>query len=166
MEIIELNKFSHLHDGKKVIFCKTDFLIEEFENIKKIEDDFILITCNSDFSINDVILNLIPSNIKKWYGQNILVFHDKIEPIPMGIENRYESDRIGHGVGYHERVKLKENLLNRNLNIIPTKKIYSNFQINTNYTHRTPIKEVCIKSPHIEWEEPTLSLDVFFSGNI
>lgn len=163
MEIIELNKFSHLHDGKKIIFCKTDFLIEEFENIKNINNDVILISGNSDYPINEDIVKLMPENITMWYGQNVLVYHEKIEPIPMGIENRYESVRHGHGIGYHSRVEVKENLILRNLKLSPSKRIYSNFQINTNYSHRNPVKEICIKSTHIDWDEPNLPLEDFFN---
>lgn len=163
MELIQLNKFSHLHDGKKIFFCKTDFLIEEFENIKKIDDEVILITGNSDFPISDNVVNFMPNNIKKWYGQNVLTFNDKIVPIPMGIENRYESIRYGHGIGYYDRVETKENLLNRKLTAVPTKKIYSNFQIDTNYFHRKSVREICMQSSHIDWNEPNLSLDDFFN---
>jgi hypothetical protein len=105
----------------------------------------------------------MPKNILKWYGQNILTFDDKIEPIPMGLENKLESLRIGHGIGYYDRVEIKENLLGRNLLLNPTKGIYSNFQINTNYSHRNIIKNVSIKSNHIDWEEPNLSLENFFN---
>jgi len=163
MELIQLNKFSNLHDEKKIIFCKTDFLLQEFENIKKINNDIILITGNSDYPILDNIIELIPKNVKKWYGQNILTYHEKIEPIPMGIENRYDSVRSGHGIGYYERVEIKESLLKRNTTLTPTKKIYSNFQINTNYTHRQKVKSISIESPHIDWEEPNLSLEGFFN---
>ena len=29
-QIIQVNKFSQLHDGKKIIFCKTDYIMQEF----------------------------------------------------------------------------------------------------------------------------------------
>lgn len=163
MQIIQLNKFSHLHDGKKIIFCKTDFLLDEFKNIRNLNNEVILITGNSDYPILDNILNVMPPNIKRWYGQNILSFHEKIIPIPMGIENKFESIRFGHGIGYPERVEIKENLLNRNLDVIPSKKIYANFQVNTNRSHRQKIKEICIESPDIDWSNPTLSLEDFFN---
>ncbi len=162
MEIIQLNKFSSLHDGNRIIFCKTDFILNEFQNISNIENDVIFITGNSDYAITEEYFNLIPKNIKKWYAQNVLVFNDIIEPIPMGIENKNESVRTGHGIGYYDRVLNKENLLNRKINKVPNKKIYANFQINTNYHHRYPIMEICKKSSFIDWDDPILSLDNFF----
>lgn len=37
MDIIQINKFSNLHSDK-IIFCKTDFIFEEFKNIEKLDD--------------------------------------------------------------------------------------------------------------------------------
>jgi hypothetical protein len=163
IDLIQLNKFSKLHDGANVIFCKTDYILSEFEYINNLSNDVILITGNSDYGITDDIIKNMPKNILKWYGQNVLTFHDKIEPIPMGLENKLESFRYGHGVGYYERVEKKEEILNKNFTIKPDKFIYSNFQVNTNFHHRMSVKDICIKSNHIEWEEPNLSIDNFFN---
>lgn len=162
LDIISLNKFSHLHDGRNIIFCKTDYLLSEFQNIKQIDNDVILISGNSDFPIDDYISSKKPKNIKKWYAQNVLTFDDKIIPIPMGIENKDESIRSGHGIGYYERVYEKEKILNSNLNIEPINEIYSNFDVNTNYVHRNLVRDLCVNSSHINWEEPNLSLTDFF----
>ena len=93
MEIIQINKFSNLHNDIDLIFCKTDFLEDEFRKIKEIKNDVISITGNSDYSIDYNIIKNMPSNIKKWYGQNILYNHSNIIPIPMGIENKLDSIR-------------------------------------------------------------------------
>jgi hypothetical protein len=162
-EIIELNKFSTLHDGKKIIFCKTDYILSELESIKKLPNQVVLITGNSDYPITDDIVKNLPKNIIKWYAQNALTFHEKIEPIPMGIENELESSRDGHGIGYYDRVKTKKSLLYRDILITPTKNIYSNFQINTNFFHRQQVKNICLLSGHIDWEEPNLPLENFFN---
>jgi hypothetical protein len=139
MDLIQLNKFSHLHDGKKIIFCKTDFLISEFENIKNIGGEIVLISGNSDYGITDDLLKILPKNVRVWYAQNAISKDKKLIPIPIGIENRFESVRVGHGVGYYERVELKEKLLINKKLKTPTKKIYSNFNIDTNYSHRNHV---------------------------
>ena len=118
---------SEWHDGDKIIFCKTDFLDSEFSNISKITGDVILITGNSDYAITDDIVKRAPKNIKKWYAQNALTNSDLVTPIPMGIENKLESLRLGHCIGYFERVQEKEILLNNIKNKEPIKFIYSNF---------------------------------------
>lgn len=163
MNFIELNKFSELHNGEDIIFCKTDFLFEEFKKIKDIGKKVILITGNSDYPIDESRVKDIPSNIVKWYGQNILSNHEKLFPIPLGIENKNECLRAGHGVGYFDRVSVKESLLSRSVDIKPTKVIYANFNANTNPQYRNKIKSICQESKHIDWEEPNLSLEGFFN---
>ena len=163
MELIQLNKFSELHDGKNIIFCKTDLLNDEFNHITKLENDVILITGNSDYAITDDIVKSSPKNIKKWYAQNALTNSDLVVPIPMGIENKLESLRECHGIGYFERVQEKENLLNNIKNKEPEKFIYSNFNIRTNYTERIKYKNISIDCSHIDWEESNLPLHDFFN---
>ena len=162
MDFIEINKFSELHDGDEIIFCKTDFIFNEFEVISKIPHDVILITGNSDYPIDSVIFDKKPKNVKKWYAQNALVNDDILIPLPIGLENKLESMRLGHGIGYYDRVLEKEKLLSRNITELPIKKYYSNFDINTNHTYRSKIKTICENSPHIDWEESNLSLTKFF----
>lgn len=161
-EIIQLNKFSKIHNNRSIIFCKTDYILREFEYIKNIQSQVVLITGNSDYAINDKITAIMPSNIKLWYAQNCITNHQIVHPIPMGIENKFESFREGHGISYPDRVKLKEQLLSRNINITPSKFIYANFKVNTNYKHRSIVMDLSQKLKHIDWEDPILTLEEFF----
>jgi hypothetical protein len=161
---IQINKLSYLHNGKNIIFCKTDFLLSEFDNIKKLNNDVILISGNSDYVIDDNILNRLPSNVKKWYAQNAMIVNDVIECIPLGIENlniSYRGDY--HGIGYGH-VQIKENMINSKKDITPSKLMYANFNINTNPVHRTQIKEICMSTDFIDWVEPNLSIENFFTN--
>ena len=161
--IIQLNRFSDIHDGKKIIFCKTDFLSKEFEHIKTLDNEVVLITGNSDYPITNATTDQSPKNIKQWYAENCLSDADFIEPIPLGIENKNKCHREGHGVGYHERVSEKEAILTRNkFDSKPTRGIYSNFTTRTNPAHRATIKDICTHSSFIEWEDANLSLKQFF----
>lgn len=162
MDIIQINKFSNLHSDK-IIFCKTDFIFEEFKNIEKLPHDVILITGNSDYPIDEHRFYSKPKNIKEWYAQNALINNEILVPLPIGLENKTDSMRHGHGVGYYDRVLEKELLLSRNFTTYPTKKYYSNFNISTNYQYRLKIKNICINSPHIDWEESNLSSTEFFN---
>jgi hypothetical protein len=164
VDTIEINKLSHLHNGSSVFFCKTDYLFSEFENIKKQNNDVVLITGNSDYAITDEIVSLIPINIKRWYAQNALSNNSVLEPLPIGLENKLPSVRENHGIGYFDRATLKESLLEKikSRNKEPTKFVYANFNINTNPNYRNPIKEMCQNASFIDWEEPNLSLESFF----
>jgi hypothetical protein len=162
MDFLQINKFSELHDGENIIFCKTDFIFNEFEKISKIPHDVILITGNSDYPIDSVRFGKKPKNVKKWYAQNALINDEILIPLPIGLENKLVSSRQGHGVGYYDRVLEKENLLSRKITKTPIKKYYSNFDINTNYLYRSKIKFICENSNHIDWEDSNLSLTEFF----
>jgi len=162
-EIIELNKFAELHDSKQVIFCKTDFLGKEFEYIKSLSNKVILITGNSDYGITDQIVSQMPNNISYWYAQNCLTKYEKVFPLPIGIENRYECSRSGHGIGYPDRAEIKEQLLSRNLDIIPDKLIYANFAIHTNPSYRSLVRDICLEKEFIDFENANLQLDSFFN---
>ena len=163
MDFIQINKFSKLHDGDKIIFCKTDFIFEEFKNIEKIPHNVILITGNSDYPIDEHRFYSKPNNIKKWYAQNALINDEILIPLPIGLENKLESVRPGHGIGYYDRVSEKESLLSRSIVTPSTKRYYSNFNISTNHQYRSKIKNICINSSHIDWEEYNLSLTEFFN---
>jgi hypothetical protein len=161
-DYIQINKFSKFHNGNNIIFCKTDFLQQELEKIRKIQNDVVLITGNSDYPITENYFHNLPKNITKWYAQNALYKSDILEPIPIGIENRYPSLRDGHGIGYYDKVTEKEGLLSRNIKTNPSKFIYSNFTIGTNFLHRNECKNKSIETDFIDWEDSNLSFNSYF----
>jgi hypothetical protein len=163
MNFFELNKLSYLHNRYDIFFCKTDYLLEDFNTISKLKNQVILITGNSDYPIVDHILQIMPKNIKKWYATNCLTNSSILQPIPLGLENKQVSKRENHGVGYLERASLKEELLSRKLNINPNKFIYANFKIESNPSYRIFCKEICNKIEHIDLEENELPLEIFFN---
>lgn len=159
----QINKLSELHDGKNIIFCKTDFIQQEFQYINSLDNDVILITGNSDYAIDHHKFNDRPKNIKKWFAQNALVNHEDLIPIPIGLENKLPAMREGHGIGYFDRVKEKEELLIKNTGLLPQKEIYANFNINTNPSYRREVLNVINETSFIDWAPWNLSLDEFFN---
>jgi len=120
--ILQFNKFADLHDGKKIIFCKTDFILQEFNKIKNLNNDVILITGNSDFGIffknNSFIIkdlnhniltvfkqDLFPENIKLWFTVNNCTDLNFIKTLPLGIENDNDCKLIGHGKGWPHAIE-------------------------------------------------------------
>lgn len=91
--------FISLANKDNIFYCHTHEAIDFFKTPPK--QKFVLITHNSDGKItdkpkrfdqgssNDCDLNQIniPKNLIKWYGQNIDIIHEKIESIPIGLEN-------------------------------------------------------------------------------
>ena len=163
LNYFQINHLSSLHNGKSIFFCKTDFLLTDFDYISKLNNEVILISGNSDYPITDKLVNSAPKNIIKWFTQNALSNNNILEPIPIGLENKIESIRKGHGICYYDRVCIKEKLLSRNINQIPTKYIYCNFNVNTNIPHRGHIKIFCEHVDYIDVDICNLSLYNFFN---
>lgn len=156
-DLIQINKLSKLSDGKKIIFCHTDHIIEDFKYIESLSNDVIFITGNSDYGITDKLVALAPKNIKKWFCQNRLSNHPLLESIPIGVENTIPCKREGHGYVWdhaHEKIRLLSSPPSHSK---PTKLLYSNFKVNTNPSHRIPVRDICQKQDHITWTDPSLS---------
>jgi hypothetical protein len=161
MNTIQFNKLSELHNGETIFFTKTDFIVSDLVAISKLKNDVILMSGNSDYVIDEVHLRLIPDNLKVWFATNAIVSHPKIVNLPLGIENYKPALRDGHGIGY-DRVKTKDDFISNYVDRQPKSLMYANFNVHTNPNHRTQVRNICIQSPHITWEEPTLSVEKFF----
>jgi hypothetical protein len=151
-----------LHDAQNIFFCKTDYLLEDFNIISKLDNEVVLISGNSDFNITDEIVSKMPNNIKAWYAQNALANNSKVHPLPIGLENKEASARMNHGIGWGDRVIQKEKAIETIQDSKPTKFIYANFNIDTNLSHRTPIKNLVQNQKHITWKNPNLNLIDFY----
>ena len=73
---------------KDIIFVSSHLLKEFFKTChNNIRNKYILISHNADTNITSEYLKYIDNKIIKWYAQNLLCEHDKIELIPIGLEN-------------------------------------------------------------------------------
>ena len=114
-------------DGMK-IFVKTDLLLEFISNVlPKIKNNFNLYTHNSDFGIDNKYLPLLNnSKLINWFAQNVLIKHNKLVSIPIGLANqRWPHGNIKTLNKVISEANTKDNLL------------YINFDINTNVQERT-----------------------------
>ena len=144
---IETNKFSYIIKDSPtvtIIFCKTDFLFQEFENLKNLNKKIILLTGNSDFPITEDHATKAPPNLLRLYGQNVLCNDNRFVPVPMGLESSVICRRgFDHGV-YYDRSKDLQDLLisytDEEKSVSRAEKfIYSNFSIRTNPPHRQAV---------------------------
>ena len=166
-DIIQFNKFCDLHDEKNIIFCKTDYLASEFSNIRQLDNDIVLISGNSDYSINDEVASRMPPNVKKWFCHNNLSGHPKLEAIPMGIENSKAARRHGHGHAWPhavEKEKFISYFFEAEDSSTPTDFIYANFSIDSNPFWRKKVKNVCTKSDFVNLEQTKLSYIQFINN--
>jgi hypothetical protein len=130
IDFISGEKFITL-SSNKIIYVPTHQVNSFFKNPPSY--NFILISHNGDEKIVDYgsghypNVNLIPNNLKKWFGQNVCVKNERLESIPIGVENSYnplselKKQRINY---YHSINSEKKNIL------------YINHDISTNLNER------------------------------
>ena len=117
----DINSLNQLN----IVYLHTMYKEQFFNIIRNLDKKFIIITHNSDLNI-DTVDNL-PSNVIKWFSQNVNVFDERLESIPIGLENSrwfkdlYKKEKI---INKHKEIKSIKNLL------------YINHNINTNRTER------------------------------
>jgi hypothetical protein len=115
----------------KVFYVKTEHVNNFLMNPPKHE--FILVSHNSDGKIIDydylhcANVKYIPKNLIRWFGQNVCVKNEKVESIPIGLENTE---------WFVEEKKIENIEYYRNLNIEFENLLYINHNINTNPMER------------------------------
>lgn len=122
----------------EIIFLKTDFLKNFFNNIHPyIKYPYILITHNSDYGAPYKYENFLnDSKIIAWFAQNPTIIHDKLIPIPIGIQNQYwERGNLTHYRTFleksnydlqHRKIYLYMNLADTHEERLTVKKIFKN----------------------------------------
>jgi hypothetical protein len=120
---------NQFHTISNIFYCKTDYIWNFLHNAKNIDNNFVLITHNSDLSItqemSDFIINL--PNLKLWFGQNIDCKNNKINSLPIGLENPKNWTKFS-----------KKDLLEEyaNKKHLPNRLLYANFSFLTNSNDR------------------------------
>lgn len=172
MEFVYGNKFTQLADfywdyhikggglvpemlsKNAIIFCKTDWLPQLFNYLKFSKRKYVLVSCQSDYPINEQRYALKPSCIKKWFAQNTEVHYDDIINIPIGLENFIRSD--GGRVLELEFLKNNwERLRDKRKN---EDTVYCNWNDNTNPSRRKIIEVLKENGIKVEMEEKRLSM--------
>lgn len=153
-----------LHNGNDIWYSKYEFILQDFEAIKKIDNDVVFICGNSDYSFNHFFLEKKPNNVKCIFATNsICSDNELVFSLPIGIESFFPAKRDGHGNGY-SFAKDKEYHINRvNQDSFDIKNlIYSNFSIATNLKVRQGINEKIKKSQYVTVESD-VSLETYFN---
>jgi hypothetical protein len=84
-----------------IIFVRTDFLKEFFEEKHAyIKNPYILVSHNADTEITKEYKKYIDDKIIHWFAQNVLLKHEKLTPIPIGVTNYHYVKTIGRGKIY------------------------------------------------------------------
>jgi hypothetical protein len=150
---ISIDKTKHLHidnitttfHNNYLIFCYSHHINVLSEKIHFFQNEFILITHNSDGEVaetNNVLTILNNSKLIRWFAQNVCFDHPKLFLLPIGIAN----NMWGHGnISVFKLPQVADNILNK------SKHIFFNFNKNTNFSKRN----LCYESlkNHLPWTE-------------
>jgi hypothetical protein len=149
-----MNKFSELHDDKRIVFCKIDHVMNEFERVSSLPHEVVMLIMNGDFSFTESKLKYKPHNVKHIFATNSTVYNDVVTPIPIGVENSINPKREGHGMindGIFEKLPflLGEEIVEPETYV---DKLYANFNVYTNMEYRSLIRKICIESENVVFE--------------
>lgn len=133
-----------------IVYCSANHVelffhyLKQHKNLKHI----ILISGQSDRSINRTVFKKMPNNIIKWYSTNIDYKHKKLIPIPLGIANDYSPKNI------REKDFSKFN----NKSHDKSENLYINLQKNTNSSERNNVYQLFNNENWVTKKEPNLNI--------
>lgn len=135
-----------------VIFCHSFLLEPLFNHLKDVKNfkNIKLITHQSDMTIGETEFLKKPACISKWYAVNVNYKNENLIPIPIGIGN--DSNQKTLTSKHFEQLLLFEDKI---------KKLYLNFNLNTNYFHRYKAYKSLKNKEFIFYDKPQLNLNKF-----
>lgn len=128
-----------------IVFVSQELLHEYFDTVHpNITERYILICHNGDVPVDASIVSKIDDTIGHFFAQDVVVGHERITPIPIGIENLHYY--IAGVVPFFNRHR--KNLAKR----APQRKdrIFFNFSLQTNPAERGPAREYFLSHPLME----------------
>jgi len=126
----DYNKRDNTFDIQKLkdinlVYLNTMYKNQFFHRIKNLDNKFIIITHNCDINIDNV--DNLPNNVIKWFAQNINCVDDRLESIPIGLENSIWYPHVQKQKKIYNKVTEPKNIMNL---------VYMNHNINTNVKER------------------------------
>ena len=155
MDVLQINRLAEVANNQNIFFCKTDYLSQAFDFLRKLDRSVILISGNSDYHVDESVFNRCQPNVVKWFCVNCHVEYERIVPVPLGIENHIDCVIEGYGMGHKHAIE-KFDILSDPPSQKPISLMYGNFSLYTNPDLRNIVRSIAIESPHINWKEPNL----------
>ena len=144
---VHLNRVVSSWNNPHKIFCYTHRLDQFIQILPLLENEFILVSHNSDTNVTDTYLPLLQHpKLLFWHAQNVLFSHPKLGCIPIGLANSMwphgDQEVLAHVIAKkHEK----------------TNGVFFNFSIQTNPPERMPcyeaLKEKLVWQASVEFQE-------------
>lgn len=71
----------------KIIYTNTNFILQLFAKLEQMDfanESLVIVSHNSDYNVNEM---KIPDCVRKWFSTNVNFYHEKLQSIPIGLEN-------------------------------------------------------------------------------
>ncbi len=129
-----------IKDGD-IIFVSTDYAREFMARIApSVQGRFKLITHNSIVPVDEELVSLMPEKAIAWFAKNNTFRHEKVVPIPLGLENLYKYS-VGIPRDYTEL---------RDYSGPRKGRILAGFTIATNPSERQPVHDIAAAAPCVD----------------
>jgi len=138
-----------------IIFCNTYLVLELFSMLDKVTNlsNIKLLTNQTDHEITKKLYSQKSSCISEWYSINVSHKSEDLIPIPLGLSNDYSQKNLN--IEHYKKLKPKKNKKN---------KIYSNFQVNTNFKYRTRVLRGILNDSSYFLDQPMLKLNSYLNN--
>ena len=125
-----------------VVYTHTMYVKQLFDVIKDLNNEFVIVSHNGDVNIDFSP----PDNVIKWFSQNVNISHERIESLPIGLEN----DR------WYVDMHKKEKMINKSREIRDIRNtVYINHNIGTNPAERNKPYQLLEGKPWVTSERGT-----------
>lgn len=149
-----------INNRSGVIFCKAEFIKELFSQIEHSKNKYILITHNSDISINKEVFQNKPPCVKIWFAQNVAYEDPSLIPIPIGMERPKICTSIGMVKGDNSDTSILADNMCRTYH---EKKVLMAFNANTNLKERQPVLDLFSKVPWVTYIKDRITFKDYIS---
>jgi hypothetical protein len=121
------------YNNPRLVFCYSCSLELLMEKIHLFQNKFVLVSHNEDENVTEKYLPLANHPlVVKWFAQNLMVDHDKVEMLPIGLAN---------AMWPHGNIEHLINICKMTENMEKTNDFFFNFSISTNESKRMHCKQ-------------------------
>jgi hypothetical protein len=143
------NSGIQLTPDRNIFFVKTDYINQFYQQyLPHINYEFVLITHDADNPVNEQHIPILQNRfLKKWFGMNCHIIHEKLQPIPIGIANECwpHGDKQALLDTANKKIRSKG------------KYIYSNFTKETNLNQRQDVALILKNHKDVFFESQKLT---------
>lgn len=145
-----LHDIVEAYDNPSVVFCYTHRVEDFYSRLGFFQNEFVLITHNSDGNIDKFHPLLESPMLLRWYAQNVGFSHPKLVFLPIGIAN----EQWAHGSEFFRFY----DQTNTN-NIEKTGDVYLQFSLSTNESKRRQCHDVLTAQKGVPFLSPMTPFD-------